>query len=121
RSHAEQDGQLVDLETLLRAAVARVRPVLDAATERFDLVIDGPLAAVHAHPVLLGQVFVDLLGHAARAVTKKTQAIALRARVDGGCVLVEVHDEGPAVPEAQIVNVTKPFQKGGGSLEVAMA
>lgn len=120
RGHSQQPER-VELAQLLHATVAHAKSGLDAASERFTVAIETPLPAVRAHPLLLTQVFVGLLDKAVLNLTDRSQGIALRAGVTGDGVVVEVHDEGPAVPEAEVVNVTKPFQKTGGSLDIAIA
>lgn len=119
--HGQQDAQRLDTEAVLRAAVARSRLTVEAATDRFQCDIDSPLPPVQGSELLLTQVFVGLLDKASVDVTSREQAIALRARVQGGFVEVEVHDDGPGRAEDDGVDASRPFQKAGGSLELAMA
>jgi len=116
----QRQDQRVDLEAVLRAAAARSRGTIDAATDCFSFTVQTPLPPVRGNPLLLTQVFVSLLDKASHDLTSRDQAIALQARWKDGVVEVDVLDEGPA-SEQVVVQVTRPFPKAGGSLEVAMA
>ncbi|MEZ5965221.1 MAG: transporter substrate-binding domain-containing protein [Planctomycetota bacterium] len=121
RGHGNQDGQRLDVEAVLQAAVARSRHGIDLATDRFVVALERPLPPVQASPFLLTQVFVNLLDKAAAELSARTQAMELRARALDDGVEVEVRSEGDGVAGDERVDVPRPFQKAGGSLELAMA
>jgi signal transduction histidine kinase len=63
---------------------------------------------VLAAPDELHQVLVNLLVNAVEAVAPGGR-VGVRARVAGGQVAIEVHDDGPGVPEALRERVFDPF------------
>jgi two-component system sensor histidine kinase KdpD len=86
-----------DLREIAGRALKRLDKLL-----RFHFVevdISPHLPPIHVDPVLIEQVFVNLLDNAAKHAPEGTR-IDIRARRAGGQVVVDVADEGPGIPEA---------------------
>ncbi len=120
RGHWQQEVRTVDLGLVLHEAVATVRPTLDAVTDAFALEVTA-LQPVLGNRLLLVQVFVGLLIHAAQSLTARTQSVVLSAGNVADEVVVLLRDRGRGVPESEVALLTKPFPQVGGSLELAMA
>jgi two-component system, OmpR family, sensor histidine kinase KdpD len=77
-----------------------------------SVVVDVPedLPAVHADPDLLERVVANLAANAVHV----DAAAAVRARVDGERVLLEVVDHGPGVPEERWEEMFQPFHRLDG-------
>ena len=120
RGHWQQEVRAVDLGQVLAEAVATVRPTLDAATDAFVLDV-AALQPVLGNRLLLVQVFVGLLIHAAQSLTARAQSVVLSAGSVADEIVVVVRDRGRGVPESEVALLTKFFPQVGGSLELAMA
>lgn len=85
----------------LREIVGRVRSDLARVLGTREVVVDMPrdLPPVDVDPVLIGQVFVNVLENAAKHAPGRT-AIAIRARPEASSIRVSVIDEGPGIPPA---------------------
>ncbi|WP_353183239.1 ATP-binding protein, partial [Bosea sp. (in: a-proteobacteria)] len=59
---------------------------------------------------LFEQVLYNLIDNAAKYAPPET-AIAIRARQDAGAVVVEVADEGPGLPEADLERIFDSFYR----------
>jgi PAS domain S-box-containing protein len=93
-------------------AVARVRSLLAISAEKKRVSLETDLAD-GVPPVLaaaddLHQVLMNLLVNAVDAVPAGGR-VGVRARAGGGQVTIEVHDDGPGVPEALRERVFDPF------------
>jgi two-component system sensor histidine kinase KdpD len=98
----EVKREWVPLEEIVGSALSRLEPQLAARTVRTELPADLPLLSVD--PVLLGQVFVNLLENAVKH-TPADSPIEIAARARAGDVEIEVADRGPGLPagvEAQV-------------------
>ncbi len=92
----EVKREWVPLEEVVGAALTRLEPMLQGRPVRTALPPELPLLPVD--PVLLEQVFLNLLENAAK-YTPEGAAIEVSARSAGGRVEIEVEDRGPGVPE----------------------
>jgi len=71
-----------------------------------DLAVDLPL--VPAYPGELNQVWTNLIDNAVAAMPDGG-TLALRSRLEGDCVLVEIGDTGPGVPLELREKIFEPF------------
>jgi len=77
-----------------------------------EVAIDAPGATVHAGRVRLEQVLINLLQNAAEAMHGRPDArIGLRIHGDAP-LYIDVHDNGPGVPEALKPQLFTPFATG---------
>jgi signal transduction histidine kinase len=98
---AEQARQ-TDLAALLRT-------ICDAATDTgADVTFDGPVRMVQLlRPVLARRVFSNLIGN---AVTYGGNA-RISLRQAGRRIEIEIADDGPGIPEAELQMVLQPFHR----------
>ncbi|MDX3927796.1 MAG: sensor histidine kinase KdpD [Shinella sp.] len=89
--------------TLRRAAKITAR-------HRMELDLPTDLPMLRLDPVLFEQVLFNLLDNAAKYAPAET-VIRLRARRDGGSVILQVMDEGPGIPLADIERVFDTFYR----------
>jgi signal transduction histidine kinase/CheY-like chemotaxis protein len=109
-SRGEERGP-VDLRTEIEAAVGIAQHEV-AHRARLEVALPEALPTVRGAPRELGQVFLNLLVHAAHALPEghaQENVIRIAARVEGARVLVEVSDTGPAIDPADLPRVFDPF------------
>jgi two-component system sensor histidine kinase KdpD len=99
----------VPIEELVVSATARFERKMGARTVTIDIPED--LRLVSVDPVLLEQVFVNLVENALKYTPEKSP-LEIRAtdRVEG--VLIEVSDRGPGLPPGDEVRVFEKFYRG---------
>jgi two-component system sensor histidine kinase KdpD len=102
----------VPLEELVEAATTRLEKQLSGRSVGVDVPPDIPLVSVD--PVLVEQVFVNLLENAAK-YTPASTPIDIRARLDGAAVVIEVMDRGPGLAPGIERRVFEKFYRAGGS------
>lgn len=93
------------LEEIVGSVLARLRDVLAAHPVKVELPADLPL--LHVDPVLLEQLFANLLENAAK-YTPAVTPIGISAQARPGQIVVEVADRGPGIPPGE---ETKLFDK----------
>ncbi|NUQ53558.1 MAG: hypothetical protein HUU19_12780 [Phycisphaerales bacterium] len=112
----------VPLEEIVGAAATRLEAKLRGRTVSVSLPLDLPLLSVD--PVLLEQVFVNLLENAVRH-TPPGSPIDVAARRDDEAVVVEVSDRGPGIPSGDEERVFEKFYRGpaapGGGVGLGLA
>ena len=99
----------VPVEEFVGSALGRVEKQLDGRAVVTDLPASLPLVSVD--PVLLEQVFVNLLENVAK-YTPAGSGIEIRARTDGDDVLLEIADHGPGLPRGAEATVFERFYRG---------
>ncbi len=102
----------VPLEELLGSALTRTEARLGARPITVEVAPEVPLLLVD--PVLLEQVFVNLLDNAGKH-TPPQAAIEVSARVDEGRVRVEVADRGPGLAPGEESRVFEKFARGASA------
>jgi two-component system sensor histidine kinase KdpD len=95
------------LEEVAGSALDRLDAKLGARPVKVEMASD----LVFADPVLLEQVFINLLDNAAK-YTPVSAAISISARFTGALVEVEVSDRGPGLPPAELTQVFEKFFRG---------
>jgi two-component system sensor histidine kinase TctE len=95
----------------LDLALPAVQKDIDLALEALD---DAPLVAGQA--LMLQEMVSNLVDNAIR-YTPVGGSVLLRVHAHGDEVLLEVHDSGPGVPEAEREKVLTPFYRVGATLE----
>jgi len=99
----------VPLEEIVGSALARLEPTISGREVILDLPDDLPLISVD--PVLLEQVFVNLLDNALK-YTPPESPIEIRARPRENVLEVEVADRGPGLPPGTEALVFGKFYRG---------
>ena len=88
----------VDVHDLVSSALARLKETLKGV--RVDIEIDSSVPLLWVHGALLEQALVNLLDNAI-AFSPPDGRILVRAGLAGDTVAIEVHDQGPGIPEAE--------------------
>jgi two-component system sensor histidine kinase TctE len=107
-----QDRQPVDLLRLARELTAETVP--RALQAGVDLGLDeadaheGASLTVHGIALLLREALANLLDNAIRYAGKGS-SVTVRVRQQGGLAVLEVEDNGPGVPEAELEHVVQRF------------
>ena len=117
RGKVELQRSLVDLETVVADAVEFSRPLIDRAGH--TLVLDGPSEPIrlHADPVRLTQVIVNLLNNAARYTPPggRLEVLMRRAANDARAdAVIEVRDNGVGLQPEMTERVFDMFVQGDG-------
>ncbi len=97
------------LDDLVGTAVHRLRERL--AKHPVHVQIPDDLPAVHVDPVLVVQLFVNLLDNVAKYTPEGT-ATTVTAVADYDAVRIVVEDQGPGLPEGDVARLFQPFQRG---------
>ncbi len=106
----------VDVAALMQQAALTTAELFRERGAR--LVLDlpagpAPLPLLRADPDRLLQVLLNLLSNAAKFVPESGGRVALRLRLNGQGLTVEVQDNGPGIPLAQQSLVFEKFRQGG--------
>jgi len=102
----------VPLVEVVGSALTRLEPQLAGRRVTAALPDDLPLLSID--PVLVEQLFVNLLENAAR-YTPPGSEIEIRARREGGTLLVDVADRGPGIPSGEEERIFERFHRGAGA------
>ncbi len=100
--------EFVDLAEVVGGAAERAMAILAGHNVRIDL--PGDLPMLRIDPILFEQVLFNLLDNAAKYAAPGSEVL-LRARLDGGAVRLEVMDEGPGIPSADLEHVFDKFYR----------
>lgn len=96
----------VPLEEIVGSAINRLEPQLSGRPIRTELPPELPLLSVD--PVLLEQVFINLLENA-RKYTPEGSPIELCAREQDGSTIIELADRGPGLPRGSESRIFEKF------------
>lgn len=113
-------AEIVPVEEVVGSALSRAAALLGTRPVRVNL--PESLPAVLADPVLLEQLFVNLLENAARH-TPRDCAVEVEGRGEGDRVLVELSDHGPGIApglEERIFDKFVRGDRGGAGLGLAI-
>jgi len=101
----------LDLVPFLREIVEAYRP--QAQEQRASLELETPpsLASIEADRDRLAQVMGNLLSNALRYAPEGGH-ITVRARSEGGEVIVSVADDGPGIPPQELPHLFERFWRG---------
>lgn len=105
---ARPDLSLTDLPEVIGAALERARQV--TSRHKVRQVVSADLPMVCIDPVLMDQVFFNLLDNAAKYAPCGS-TIHLRAWQDGQHVVMQVMDEGPGLPPEDLERVFDSFYR----------
>src|SRR6185369_7509303 len=99
----------IPLEEIVGAALTRLEPQLGGRPVRTDLPADLPL--ISADPVLLEQLFVNLLENAAKH-TPPGSPVEIAARPGVREVVIQVADRGPGITPGDETRIFEKFFRG---------
>jgi PAS domain S-box-containing protein len=103
----------VPLPSLLAEVAALIEPLAQKKGLRFTAAYDQLPAQVVTDPRNLRQILLNLLGNAVK-FTERGE-VALRARPEGGRLLLEVRDTGIGIPAEHLERIFEPFWQVDGS------
>jgi len=107
--HLKANPDWHDLRDVIAAARQSLGRVLASHTVTLDLPPDLPPVKLDA--MLTEQILVNLLGNAAMHTPPGTR-VDVRARLDGGKLVLEVADNGPGLPAGDATRWFDKFQRG---------
>jgi CheY-like chemotaxis protein/signal transduction histidine kinase len=108
-SRASLHWRRVDLGQLVQDCLGEVQEELDT---RGITVMRGPLPSLDADPILLRQVFANLVGNAVKYTRKQPHpVIEVGARVVGGEHLIFVRDNGAGFDMEAAASLFSPFKR----------
>jgi signal transduction histidine kinase len=112
--------EAVDLGELLPAIVDDARFEAggsDAPPPAFELDLPEPAPVVYGNPELLQRACENVVRNAVRhgrpAASQAPGTIRIAARSEAGGVCIEIADDGPGVPPAELSRLFDPFFRGG--------
>jgi two-component system sensor histidine kinase/response regulator len=98
----------VDCGALVEQVLAQMKEGIDE--KKADIVL-GPLPTLRAEPVLLGQVFQNLIGNALKFCGSAAPVVRVGASLSGGDWVFSVEDEGIGIEADQFDKVFKLFSR----------
>jgi len=104
----EPNAAAFDLGEVVGSALRRAGKI--TAGHRVETSLPDDLPMLRLDPVLFEQVLFNLIDNAAKYAPAGS-LIAIRARQDDGAVVVEVADEGPGLPPADLERVFDSFYR----------
>ena len=120
RQRLELRTELLDIKSVVDAALETSRPVIEAAGHELTVSVPTAPLRLMGDPVRLEQVLSNLLNNAAK-YTEDSGRIALTVAQDGSEIVISVRDNGIGIDEAMLPDLFRIFsqQRGtqGGSQE----
>jgi len=104
---------VVRLDAVAREVADFLEPVAQEQGRRFACENEQPVAVCGA-PDLLKRLVLNLVDNAFRH-TPPSAAVRLAVRSDAGRATIEVHDDGPGIPAADLPQVFGRFRRGRGA------
>jgi signal transduction histidine kinase len=118
----------VDLNDVVRSALALIAGPVRAATSHFSVRFAEPIPAVLGNMRRIEQVVINLILNACQALTSREQALLIATSSDEeeDVVVVTVRDEGCGIPAEHLAHIFDPFfttkrERGGTGLGLAIA
>ncbi|MEO8505031.1 MAG: PAS domain S-box protein [Acidobacteriota bacterium] len=106
----------VDLATIITSALDGARPLIEKAGQVLTVAAPAHRIFLHADPVRLSQVVLNLLSNAAK-YTNPGGRISLTTEEDGEWVLIRVKDSGIGLPADRLDDIFEMFVQVDSSLE----
>jgi signal transduction histidine kinase/ActR/RegA family two-component response regulator len=104
----------VDLGTIIRAALATTRSLLEGRQQQVDVRLPPAPVYVEADLTRLTQVFVNLLVNAAK-FSARGQSIEVSAQSNGQRAIIAVADQGIGIPQHLLVRIFELFPQASRS------
>jgi two-component system sensor histidine kinase KdpD len=107
----EPRREWVPLVEVVGAAMNRVEGSVAGRDVTIEIPDEIPLLSID--PILVQQLFVNLLENAAKYTSPGTE-ISIRALREGGTLVVEVGDRGPGIPPGEEERIFERFHRAAG-------
>jgi two-component system NtrC family sensor kinase len=110
----------VEVNDLLEEMVALSSQRAKYTNVEIQTDFEDDLPTLHVSPAELQQVFLNLINNALDAMEKHGGRLTIRSRLEEGEIVIEVTDNGPGIPKANLNRIfdpfftTKPVGKGTG-------
>ena len=114
RNKVELEKDTVDVRTLFDRALETVQPMIEESGHELEIALPEAPFQIHADPVRLEQVVVNLLGNAAK-YTGPGGRVRLSARREKEDVVIEVEDNGVGIAPEILPYVFDLFVQAGSS------
>ncbi len=101
----------VPLPAVLQFSIEGLRGRMLEKNQRLEVDLPADLPFIHGNPTRLNQMFANLIGNAVK-YTPPGQNIWVRAREEGGQVLVQVQDTGPGILPSEQPLIFDKFFRG---------
>jgi PAS domain S-box-containing protein len=116
RDKIELRKEMVELGSIIKAAVETSRPFIDSARQHLDIAVPADPIHLHADPARLSQVFSNLLNNASK-FTEPGGRIEIRLAQHGREAVISVRDNGIGIPCEELDHVFDMFRQADQSLE----
>jgi len=118
------DLTAIDLRAVVADAMAAVHPLIHMKGQQLEIDLDEPLL-VHGDPGRLEQVVLNVIANAHHHTPNGTRII-LSGRRTTDQILLVIQDNGPGIPESELVTIFNRFYRlgtggGGSGLGLAVA
>ncbi|RJP76994.1 MAG: PAS domain S-box protein [Desulfobacteraceae bacterium] len=112
RTQYKGNGKQVDLTTVAEKALSICRAKVKKTVKSFTVNIPADFPRIHADPIALEQILINLLINAAQAADKEDSWIRLSAAIGRTWLdhtIIEVQDNGCGIDEKNMNNIFDPF------------
>jgi two-component system, NtrC family, sensor kinase len=112
--------QVIQLNDLIEEVVSLSAQRAKYSQVNFQTVLKKALPPVEGSKTEIQQVLLNLINNALDAMEPKGGVLDITSRVDGGGIVIDITDNGPGIPEANLARIfdpfftTKPVGKGTG-------
>jgi len=103
--------ETVNLDPLIRRAVAEIAPLVEAKQIILETAIGAPLPSARLDPERMLQVLRNLIGNAVKFTPKGGQVTVTATPVNGK-LQVSVQDSGPGIPAESLTAIFEKFHQG---------
>jgi signal transduction histidine kinase/CheY-like chemotaxis protein len=108
RGKLELRRDVIELRGVVDAALEATRPLVEAKRQQLHAELPEQPLWLDADPMRLAQILTNLVTNASK-YTLPQGHITLRARTDGGEVLIEVRDDGMGIPPESLDGIFEMF------------
>jgi len=116
RGKVDLKRETVEIAEAVAKAIEMASPLLEQRTHSLSVEVEKQGLSVDGDPMRLAQVVSNLLTNAAK-YTPEAGRIAVRARRDGGEVVLSVSDSGIGIPSEALPRVFDLFVQGGRGID----
>jgi two-component system NtrC family sensor kinase len=101
--------QCVQLNDLIEEVVSLCQQRARYATIKINMDLDPDLPNIQASPTEVQQVIMNLINNSLDAIDGRGGTVAVKTRLTGDNVVIDVADDGPGIPEVYLQRIFDPF------------